>query len=177
MNRRHQSYCSDGATKFERSEFKALATRGQAAWEGVAQLNFQVQPALLAFPTYFTPITLHPQFTSTPHRSQLVMVKVREHGVLSKVWLGGVLKVWASIWSKRLHTVKSANAKSDDGAPLVKKRTSARHPCAFPVRVEFVAKLRVARLAVDVTNGKTRLSAVTFTHAEQGPYFFHSSLL
>ena len=58
------------------------------------------------------------------------------------------VKLWASMWSKRLQAVKDKEKKVSSSGPQ-KQKVAARHPAGFPLLVSHCAKIRFATLTVN----------------------------
>ncbi len=151
---------------------------GEKVWQsGGGPKEHGIDTDFLHIPKYYRPIAQHPSLREPgdpEYRCQLALLK--QIDPLTKDIVGAavvvIMKLWASVWSKRLHTEKKKCPKT--GTEVVRKvRKPARHPCGFPILTDHCAKLRCVTPQCCGTSGDT-LTYTALTHQKgfQGPCFF-----
>ncbi len=156
---------------------------GHMAWLGIVA-QYHVSEALLTVPEQYRPCSQHPSLVvegGEPYRPQMVLVKQLDgpRGQFSSAGVAVVMKVWASVWSKRMHTKeeKAQTAEGDAVVKVQKVRKAARHPCGFPVLSLCTAKLRLfypTDCGFD-DDGTLTFTALPTQHGFQGNTFYISN--
>jgi hypothetical protein len=99
-------FCAPGQSKSYRQAWRARSQASEGFWLSAAK-EHKVSPELLTIPEQFFPIRIEKQFIQPDvvYRPQIVLIKQG-----NECFFAEVLKAWASMWSKRLVTIKATKA-------------------------------------------------------------------